>query len=85
MKTKWLQQLKTPAERDQFENIFKNSDFLLDKLKEILYNVIKDKQKSKIIDYDNPSWAYKQAHINGYIKGLEDIIQLLEEKDNKDE
>jgi len=27
-------------------------------------------------DYDNPSWAFKQAHVNGQKEMLEKIISL---------
>lgn len=29
-------------------------------------------------DYDNPSWAFKQAHINGEQQAYRDILTLLE-------
>ena len=37
---------------------------------------------SKGPDYDNPNWAYKQAHMNGYEQALNQVLQLLN-KDHK--
>lgn len=28
-------------------------------------------------DYDSPSWAYKQAHFNGYNQAIEDVLKLI--------
>lgn len=32
-------------------------------------------------DYDSPSWAYKQAHFNGYNQALEDVLKLITTKE----
>jgi hypothetical protein len=39
------------------------------------------RMESKSSDYDSPSWAYKQADQNGYNRALNDIIQLLNLKE----
>jgi hypothetical protein len=36
------------------------------------------KKKPSAADYESPSWAYKQAHQNGYNQALEDVIKLIE-------
>lgn len=32
-------------------------------------------------DYDTPSWAYKQAHQNGYNQAIEDVLKLIATKE----
>lgn len=29
--------------------------------------------------YDNPNWAYKQAHVNGYLKALTNIQKYIDQ------
>jgi hypothetical protein len=31
-------------------------------------------------DYDNPSWAFKQAELNGYERSMNELISLLQEE-----
>lgn len=28
--------------------------------------------------YDNPNWAYKQAHVNGYLQALNTILKYID-------
>lgn len=32
-------------------------------------------------DYDNPSWSHRQAHDNGYNQAIEDVLQLITNKE----
>ena len=83
MQTKWLSHLKTEEEREEFKKTLRNSRFALDKLREIVYNIRKDREVVKQQDYNNPSWAYLQAHNNGYLEALIEFEKLLDlgEKD----
>lgn len=44
-----------------------------------LKNIIESNKKSnaKPVDYDSPSWAYKQAHENGFNQALRLIESLI--------
>ena len=47
---------------------------------EDLIEILKTKQEGlakDTYDYDVPSWSHKQAHTNGYIQALSDVISLL--------
>lgn len=73
MQTKWFQDLPKP-EQDRFKQEVLNSKKVLDKLKELCYNL---RVESKSTDYDSPSWAFKQADQNGYNRALDDVIKIL--------
>jgi hypothetical protein len=77
MKTVWTAHLKDPKEREEFKQILKNSRTALDKLKKIVYTIREDRDSVTQRDYDNPSWAYKQAHNNGAIEMCDLLIDLL--------
>lgn len=68
-----------PSAKQSFEDYLSNNQRLLLRLKEI----IEDKEKStddkdfSLSSFDNPSWAYKQAHINGRRAVLNEIKQLI--------
>ena len=76
IKTEWLKGVNDPKEREKEKKIIENSNFLLDKLKEICYNKLEELDHVTKIDYDNPSWACKQAHINGEKQAYRSIIEL---------
>jgi hypothetical protein len=80
LKTVWFHNLPK-EEQEQFKQTVLGSQKVLDKLREICYTM---KVESKSTDYDSPSWAFKQAHSNGYNQALLDIISILQiEKETK--
>lgn len=76
IKTEWLKGVNDPEERKKHQKIIENSNFLLDKLKEICYNKINDLERVSKPNYDNPGWAYEQAHRNGEANAYRQIIEL---------
>lgn len=81
-KTIWFQDLKTSKEKEDFVNTLLNSQKVLDKLREIVYNMSIDREKVKSTDYDSPSWSHKQAHFNGEQAAYQKILDLLEFKEH---
>lgn len=75
MKVQWFNHLPKDKQED-FKNHLKNSTKVLDRLKEICYNVIQNGEKVSVQDYENPSWAYKQADMNGYLRAYREIADL---------
>lgn len=82
MNSKWLQGLKTQEERQEFKKIVLNSRITLDKLKDIVYNSYIGCLSVSSSDYDNPSWASKQAHLNGKMEAYTELILLLTFEDD---
>lgn len=77
LKTTWTQSIRDPEEKVKFEQHVLSSQKVLDKLREIVYNKVLDGEKVKVVDYDNPSWSHRQADLNGYVRGLREVIELL--------
>lgn len=56
-----------------------SSSVLAEKLREFLDQQIRELKVSRS-DYDNPAWAYKQAHYNGELQAYTKILNLLRPK-----
>lgn len=84
MQTKWFRG-KNPAEQAELRSLFNNSEKILDLLSDLCYNSIIELESARInSDYDSPSWAFKQAHLNGKIEALKEVRLLLKsDKDRK--
>jgi hypothetical protein len=80
MQTLWFSHLSKDEQAD-FKEFVKNSQKVLDRLSEILYNRVNDQEVVSTEDYDSPSWAYKQADRNGYLRALREIQTLLNVSD----
>lgn len=78
IKTKWLQGVKTEKEKEEIKLFLQNNKLVLDKLKEIVYNIHNSKLKCQEVDYNSASWAYKQADTNGYVRACAHFIELLD-------
>jgi len=80
----WVSHLKDSKEREDFTNKLLGSRFLLDKLSEIVYNIVKMESRPSTKDYDSPSWAYLQAHRNGRLEAFEEILKLISISDKEE-
>ena len=75
----WLKKSKNDKEKADFEQLLRNSTITLSKLQELII----EKQDTTytreraVTTYDSPGWEYKQAHINGYLEGLDYVLNLL--------
>lgn len=74
MKTIWFMDLPKDQQED-FKRQVSSAKDVLEKLEEILKNKLKEVVLSE--DYDNPSWAYKQADRNGYNRALTEVLNIL--------
>lgn len=74
MKTIWFMDLPK-AQQEGFKRQVSSAKDVLEKLEEI----VKTKMKEVVLseDYDNPSWAYKQADRNGYNRALTEVLNIL--------
>lgn len=70
-------------EEDDLKKILDSNDILLDKLFEIVYNMVTSNEEISLSDYDNPSWSHKQAHINGQNHSLRKVLTFLKGKQDK--
>lgn len=75
LKTTWTQGLDQ-KEKEAFELAFRNSP-IPERLEEIVNKRLQESLKTSESDYDSPSWAYHQADRNGFIRGLEYVLNLI--------
>ena len=93
MYTVWTKHLEDIEEKQKFEKYVLGSKRLLNRLKDILQEQEDALDIGEISpkNYDSPSWAYKQAHSNGYrqclnvLKKLVDLDQQLPTMEATDE
>lgn len=79
MNSKWLGSLKG-EERENLKLSILQSKKVLDKLQEMCYNMYRDREKIEFQDYESPSWSHRQAHTNGYLEALRDVMKLTDIK-----
>lgn len=75
MNTLWTSHLTDEEEIKQFKEHLKLSKPLFDRLHQLLLNELNGLEQ-KARDYDNPSWAYLQADINGQKYILDKVLKL---------
>ena len=78
MITDWAKGLNT-EDAERLETTLKNSKTLLTRLAEVVKNKIEETDRVSTHDYDSPSWAYKAADREGYIRALKYILLLTKE------
>lgn len=79
MMSMWTKNLKSPEEKDRFENSLKGSKIVLDRLTELLTEEESEIDRSELnVDtYETSNWASKQAHKNGQRASLRKIKNLI--------
>jgi len=79
----WTKHLGKPEEKERFEKVLRNSTIVLSRLLEILEEEenLLDNQETSPSQFDNPSWAHKQAFRLGEksrIKKLKDLLGFIQ-------
>lgn len=64
----WTAHLETEEEKEKFYRSVVSAKAVLDRLAQLIDNKENELTGSEISlkSYDNPNWAYRQAHMNGY-------------------
>lgn len=78
IKTAWFKN-RNSREKEELEYVLRNNVLLKEAILSIL-ETMKDTEERKEIRpdaYENPSWAYKQADINGAKRVIEEIRSLF--------
>lgn len=78
LKTIWTQHLP-PEEKEDFEKLIGYSTRVLSRVKQMIEIRERDilSLETKQEEYHNPSWAYKQAHLNGRKAELKELKELF--------
>ena len=74
---RWVADKKTDKEKKDFFESLTNNRFVLGRLKDILLEDLEALEKQGVSDYDSPSWAYKQADLNGQKRQIQRVLDLL--------
>lgn len=81
----WTSHLKDQDKRKKFEEHVRNAvhSAAWERLKELIDQKIEatGKLPTKLAEYDNPAWAYKQAHLAGYVSALNFVYDLINIKE----
>jgi hypothetical protein len=80
MKLNWFNHLPKD-QQEGFKRQVRSARDVLERLEQLL-----QEKKTEVVlstDYDNPSWAYKQADRNGYDRALTEVINLINMKEDK--
>lgn len=70
-------------EEDQAKELqgdFLSAHLLRKRLVEVFKTKIESKRTSVSINYDNPNWNNKVAHVFGYEEAMKEVISILSEK-----
>ena len=81
MKAIWTSHLR-PANKTDFADVVNNSmsKAVVDRLKEILTTDLEmlEIETENKRSYDLASWPYYQAHCNGYMEAIRNVLDLFE-------
>lgn len=73
----WFRKTSDPDDKKATEQAIRQAGPVLEILRELLTNRLRNISRPKEETYTNPSWAYFQAHRNGRIEDLEYVIKLV--------
>lgn len=79
--TAWTRHIKDPEIKKSMEQAVKHDTLVLARLADILKEKIESTSFTNTLDYDRPSWAYRQAHINGLLSAYKEILNLITAKE----
>lgn len=77
MITAWTKHCKTEEEVHNFKESLKRVKWVLDHIKTLVNTDGVEASEISPKSYDNPNWAYRQAHANGYKQAVKDFHKLL--------
>jgi len=83
LSTKWTAHLKSTEEKEKLIKYIYGSIGVLDVLKKIVDKKAAEQLKSSTTDYDQPSWAYRQADKAGYLRALNEVTNLINLENNE--
>jgi hypothetical protein len=76
--TKWYSHIKDKEEVEEFQQRITLAKPVLERLNTIIEGKLATANANSTNQYDQASWAYKQADLNGYNRAMRDIINYIE-------
>lgn len=77
MNIAWFKHCKTEEDKQQFTESLKRVGWVLEHLKTIINTDGIEAAEISPKSYDNPNWAFRQAHANGYKQAIKDFHKVL--------
>ena len=79
MNLAWLKKCKSEEDKAKYIASLQRAKWVLDDLSELVDSNMSANEAGEISpkSYDNPNWAYRQAHVNGYKQALKDLKNLI--------
>lgn len=78
--TAWISGLTTD-EKPEFVRLLRNNftGTVMDRFQDILIKSVEsvEVKEASMSQYDSPSWAYRQAHLNGYKEAINFVNSLF--------
>lgn len=76
----WTKHLKDETQKQNFEDLVRNSTIVLGRLREVLLEQRDELSRKELTekDFDVPNWSERQAFRNGDRARLEKVLNLLE-------
>lgn len=74
----WTKHCTSQEEKDRYTESLKRVKWVLDDLNSLVDSNLASNEAMEISPkaYDNPNWAFRQAHLNGYKQALKDLKNL---------
>ncbi len=78
MNVVWTKHCTSEEEKQLYITSLKRVKWVLDDLNKLVDSNLASGEAVEISpkSYDNPNWAYRQAHLNGYKQALKDLKNL---------
>lgn len=77
LSSKWYEECKTKEDKEKKEKFVRAAKPVFDELTQHIEDMIARKERSRVVDYENPSWAYLQADNLGAIRAYKEVIALI--------
>lgn len=85
MKIEWVAHLSDEKDKKNFKEFVKSSTPVLSRLADMLEKRKLNVEVFKAEDYNSLSWAYACADRNGYVRALNEILNLIKEEGTTDD
>lgn len=73
----WTKHIRDEEQKNNFISTILASTAMQERLIELLEEKLENSSKENEVDYESPSWAYKQADKLGYQRALREIINII--------
>lgn len=85
--SQWTSHIKDPEKKAEFSKLLRHSTMSLGRLQEIVKEskegLLRTERSAKA--FENPNWAFAQAHTNGMLQAYDNMLKLLSFLDDEEQ